>query len=129
MARAKDNGGLGNDNERTKGPDTGLTLVRVEPMKRKGISLIFSSKDGERAWRLENASVMEFIALLLHGRMQRGRRVMLHEAELWLEPPTEPGQSPTLCMATGPLELCATVDRAGAKALKADIEHALKRPG
>lgn len=129
MARAKSDGKQGNGSGRPKGRDGLLKLVRVEPLRRNAISLVFESDGVERSWKLENTSTMEFLALLLRGRMLDGRRVVLPEAELTLEPPEEQGDPPTLCMAAGPLELCATVDRAGARALKADIERALRRPG
>jgi hypothetical protein len=59
--------------------------------------------------------------------MQSGRRVFLSHAELTLEPPDDAEDDPKLCMAMGPLELCAPMGRADVKALKVDIERSLKR--
>lgn len=128
MARTRDDGKQGNGHRRDKPRDRALTLVRVEPLTGHAINLVFESEGEERAWRLENTSVMEFLALLLRGRMQRGGRLMLPDAEVSLEPPETKGKNPTLCMVMGSLELCAAMDRAGAGALKADIERAFKRP-
>lgn len=127
MARTRGDGKQGTGRTRRKQRGT-LKLVRVEPTADSAIALVFEGEGEEWVWWLENTSATEFLALLLRGRIQHGRRVMLPEVELTLEPPAAKGRDPTLCLAMGPLELCAAMDRAGAKALKADIEQALKRP-
>lgn len=104
-----------------------LKLVGVEASGKSSVSLVFDSNGEERVWRLEQTSVTEFFALLLRGRMHQGRRVFLSEAELTLEPPDGDEAHPRLCMAMGPLELCAPMARADVKALKADIDRSLKR--
>lgn len=106
-----------------------LNLVRVEPAGRKGITLIFSQDGQEHGWLLEHTSVAEFMALLLRGRIRRGRRVELEEAELTIEPPPSSSEHPHLCMALGPLEVCAPLNRSTVKALRADLERASRKPG
>lgn len=106
-----------------------LRLVRVEGRRRRGIRLIFDSKNGEMSWLLEQTSVTELLALILRGRMRRGRRIEVDFAEMTIEPPADRPGNPQLCIAMGPLELCASVDRPTAKAIKADLDRAMKRPG
>ena len=122
-----DGGSGGNGGSRRRAADRVLKLVRVEPSGKSAVSLVFLGNGEERVWRLEQTSITEFFALLLRGRMHRGKRVLLAGAELTFEPPDEAGEDPRLCMAAGPLQLCAPMDRAGQKALKADIERSLKR--
>ena len=112
---------------RTKNPAT-LILVRVEPKSRKGILLVFESSGEERGWLLEQTSLTEFMALLLRGRMQMGRRIHLDQVEITIEPPLVLADDPLLCVAMGPLELCAPVDRATVRAMKTDLDRAMKRP-
>ena len=106
-----------------------LRLLRVEAGRRKGILLVFESGGGESSWLLEQTSVTELLALLLQGRMRKGRRIELDSAELTIEPPPAEAGNPFLCIAMGPLELCASVDRATAKAMKTDLDRAMKRSG
>lgn len=106
-----------------------LKLLRVEPGRGKGLLLVFESEGSERSWLLEQTSVTELLALLLQGRMRKGRRIELDSAELTIEPPPATADNPLLCIAMGPLELCASVDRATAKAMRADLDRAMKRPG
>lgn len=106
-----------------------LKLLRVEAGRRKGILLVFGGEGGERSWLLEQTSVTELLALLLQGRMRKGRRIELDSAELTIEPPAVMTDNPQLCIAMGPLELCASVDRATAKAMKTDLDRAMKRSG
>lgn len=106
-----------------------LQLVRVEPAGKKGITLIFNHDGEELGWLLEHTSVTEFLALLLRGRMLQGRRIELDDAELTIEPPPEGSEHPSLCLSLGPLEVCAPVNRATMKALRADLERAARRPG
>lgn len=104
-----------------------LKLVRIEPGRRKGIVLVFESGGEEREWLLEQTTVTEFLALLLRGRIRNGRRIQFDAAELTIEPPVEKADDPLLCIAMGPLELCASVDHATAKAMKTDLDRAMKR--
>lgn len=106
-----------------------LQLIRVEPAGKKGINLLFSQDGQEHSWLLEQTSVTEFLALLLRGRMRRGRRIELEKAELTIEPPPSGGSDPQLCMALGPLEVCAPLSRSTVKAMRADLERAARRPG
>ncbi len=105
-----------------------LELVRVEPAGRKGLTLIFSQDGEELSWQLAHTSVTEFLALLLRGRMVRGRRVELDDAELVIDPPPEGSKDPQLCLSLGPLEICAPVNRATMNALRADLERASRKP-
>lgn len=125
--RMKGDSGSERNVGRRRKADRVLTLIRVEPAGKNGLNLVFDGNGGERAWRLEQTSVAEFLALLLRGRMHRGRRVFIADADLTFEPGDAIGDDPTLCIAAGPLELCAPVDRAGVKALKADMERSLRR--
>ena len=50
-----------------------LRLVRVEPARDSGIVLVFETGGEEHGWLLEHTTVTEFLALLLRGRMRRGR--------------------------------------------------------
>lgn len=130
MARARSGGGSAraNGNGESRRRDTrALTLVRVESAGRNSLSLVFTGDGEERSWKLEQTTVTEFLALLLRGRMRQGRRVMLQDVEFTLEPPETGETDLSVCLAMGPLELCAPMDRAGAKALKADIERSLRR--
>lgn len=104
-----------------------LKLLRIEPADGSGLDLVFQSDGEEQAWRLENTSITEFLALLLRGRMHRGRRIFLTDAELALEPPEDRSEDSTLCLTVGEVQLCAPVDRAGARALKAEIDRSLKK--
>lgn len=109
-----------------------LSLRRIDPIAGRGLSFIFEGQifEGqarELTWLLEPASVVEIFALLLRGKMRRGRRVMLDNAEATLEPAEKPGGHPQLCIAFGTLEICAPVDPAGLASLKTDLEKALKR--
>jgi hypothetical protein len=105
-----------------------LELLRVEPAGKKGINLIFSQDGAELGWLLEHTSVTEFLALLLRGRMGQGRRIELDDAELTVEPPFAGSLDPYLCMALGPLEVCAPLSRATVKAIRADLERVSRRP-
>ncbi|RYZ13917.1 MAG: hypothetical protein EON61_05545 [Alphaproteobacteria bacterium] len=106
-----------------------LKLVRVEPAGKKGITLIFSQDGHEHGWLLEHTSVTEFLALLLRGRIQRGRRVELEQAELTIDPPPSGSDHPQLCMSLGPLEVCTPLNRSTVKALQADLERVSRKPG
>lgn len=106
-----------------------LTLVRVEPAGKKGINLVFNQSGQEQRWLLEHTSVTEFLALLLRGRMRKGRRIEFDKAELAIEPPPAGSDEPQLCMALGPLEVCASLSRSTVKAIRADLERVSKRPG
>lgn len=105
-----------------------LKLLRVEPKRRTGIMLVFDSDGEERSWLLEQTSLTELMALLLKGRVRRGRRIELDEVEVTIEPPAMLADNPLLCLAMGPLELCAPVDRATVKAMRTDLDRAMKRP-
>lgn len=105
-----------------------LQLLRVEPAGKKGITLVFSQDSQELSWVLEHTSVTEFLALLLRGRMLRGRRVEFDDAELSIDPPSAGSEHPQFCLSLGPLEVCAPVNRATMKALRADLERASRRP-
>lgn len=120
---------LKKDGKARKSAGGKLQLVRVEPAGKKGITLVFSHDGDEFRWLLEQTSVTEFLALLLRGRMKRGRRVELDKAELTIEPPPAGSDQPQLCMALGPLEVCAPLSRATAKAIRADLDRVGKRPG
>jgi len=114
---------------RPRKPASGkLKLIRVEPAGKKGITLIFSQDSEEHGWLLEHTSVTEFMALLLRGRIRRGRRVELEDAELTIDPPPSGSEHPHLCMALGPLEVCTPLNRSTVKALRADLERASRRP-
>ena len=122
----------GKDGKGVKPPKAGpgkLKLVRVEPTRKKGITLVFSQDGEEHGWLLEHTSVTEFIALLLRGKMLHGRRVELENAELTIEPPPKQPGHPQLCVSLGPLEVCAPLNRSTMKALRADLERASGRPG
>ncbi len=106
-----------------------MKLLRVEAGRRKGILLVFDGEDGERSWLLEQTSVTELLALLLQGRIRKGRRIELDTAELTIEPPAAMAHDPQLCIAMGPLELCASMDMATVKAMKTDLDRAMKRSG
>lgn len=112
---------------RKRKPGT-LKLVRVEPKSRKGILLVFESSGEERGWLLERTSLTEFMALLLRGKMRTGRRIHFDEVEITIESPLVLADDPLLCVALGPLELCAPVDRATVKAMKIGLYRAVKRP-
>lgn len=105
-----------------------LKLVRVEPKSRKGILLVFESGGEEQGWLLAQTSITEFMALLLRGQMRSGRRIQLDEVEVTIEPPAVFADDPLLCVAMGPLEFCAPVDQATVKAMRADLNRAMKRP-
>jgi hypothetical protein len=120
-----DSAGKGGGNRRKV--DKALKLVRVESSARSSVSLVFEGNGEERVWRLEQTSIIEFFALLLHGRMHRGRRVMLADAELTFEPADGSDDDPKLCMTMGTVELCAPMARADVRALKADIDRSLRR--
>lgn len=119
----------GRDVKSRKSGSSKLKLVRVEPVAKKGINLIFSQDGAEHTWLLEHTSVTEFLALMLRGRMRRGRRIELEDAELTIDPPPEGSEYPLLCMALGPLEVCAPINRSTVKALRADLDRASRRPG
>lgn len=89
--------------------------------------LVFESGGEERGWLLEHTSMAEFMALMLRGRVRRGRRIELDEVEVTIEPPVVLADNPLLCLAMGPLELCAPVDRATVKAMRTDLDRAMKR--
>lgn len=125
----KRDGKDGKDGKSRKSGPGKLKLVRVEPAGKKGINLIFSQDGIEHTWLLEHTSVTEFLALMLRGRMLRGRRIELDEAELTIEPPPEGSEHPQLCMALGPLEVCAPINRSTVKAIRADLERVSRRPG
>ncbi len=122
--RFTDRAGASGDDPRR--PVPALELVRIEQDGRTALNFMFRSEAGERSWRLDQTSLVELLALTLGGRMRRGRRVMLPDAEITLEPPGDGSRDPTICMAAGPVETCAPVDRSRLEALKADIERALK---
>ncbi len=90
--------------------------------------LVFEAGGHEQGWLLERTSLTEFMALLLRGRMRSGRRIQLDEVEVTIEPPEAFADDPLLCLAMGPLELCAPVDRATVKAMRTDLDRAVKRP-
>lgn len=106
------------DGERSKHKPPSLKLVRVEPSKGSCIVLVFEAGGKEYGWLLEQTSVTEFLALLLRGRMRRGRRVELDDVEVSIEPAAAIADDPFLCVAMGALELCAPMDRAIVKAIK-----------
>lgn len=104
-----------------------LRLERIEPAGSSGMMLVYHDPDGrEQTWIMEQATVTEFLALMLHGKMRKGRRVVIDDVDVTIEPPEKPGGLPILCLATGPLESCATLDRPTLKALRADIDALLR---
>lgn len=104
-----------------------LKLVRTESGV-DGILLVYESDGEEYTWLLEQTSSMEFMALLMQGRFQKGRRVVV-EADVALEPPDGKEPRPHLCFATGPLESCVPVDKAALSDLRKDIDRFLDQPG
>lgn len=124
----KDGKGGRDGKSRKPGPGK-LQLMRVEPAGKKGIMLIFGQDGQEHRWLLEHTSVTEFLALLLRGRMRKGRRIELDTAELTIEPPSAGTNDPQLCMALGPLEVCAPLSRSTVKALRADLGRAARQRG
>ena len=104
-----------------------LKLIRSEPARGNGICLVFDVAGEEHSWLLEQTSVTEMLALMLKGRMRKGRRIDLDEAEITIEPPVSAGDDPLLCVSIGPLEICVPVDRAAAKAIRADLDRPAKR--
>jgi hypothetical protein len=103
-----------------------LKLVRTESGV-DGILLVYESDGEEYTWLLEQTSSMEFMALLMQGRFQKGRRVVV-EADVALEPPDGKEPRPHLCFTTGPLESCVPVDEAALSDLRKDIDRFLSRP-
>jgi hypothetical protein len=89
--------------------------------------LVYSEASGqEQSWLLEHTSLLEFFALLLRGRMRKGRRVVLEEVDVSIEPPEKAGAQPMLCLASGPLETCAMLDRKTLASLRDEIDLILK---
>lgn len=105
-------------------PKPTLTLVRTEPAGPNGILLVYESDGQEHTWLLEQASSMEFMALLMQGRFRKGRRVVV-EGEVALEPPDDTEGRPHLCFASGPLESCVPIDRPSLDVLRRDIDRFL----
>jgi hypothetical protein len=101
-----------------------LTLVRTEPAGPNGIMLVYESQGQEHTWLLEQASSMEFMALLMKGRFKKGRRVVV-EGEVALEPPDAVGARPHLCFSSGPLESCVPIDRPSLDELRRNIDRFL----
>ena len=89
--------------------------------------MVYQDEAGqERGWLMQKTSVVEFLALLLRGRMWRGRRVVIDKAEVTIEPPDKPGGLPALCLATGLLVSCAPLEHASLEALRDDINAVLR---
>ncbi len=105
-------------------PKPTLTLVRTEPAGPNGILLVYESHGEEHTWLLEQASSMEFMALLMKGRFKKGRRVVV-EGEVALEPPDGAEARPLLCFTSGPLESCVPIDRPSLAELRRDIDRFL----
>ncbi len=70
---------------------------------------------------------MEIMALLMHGRFRKGRRVVV-DGEVALEPPEGPETLPHLCFSSGPLESCVPIDRPALSELRRDIDRFLALP-
>lgn len=110
-----------------KGPAASLRLTGAEPSGRNGIKLVYADEaGGEQSWLLEHTSMLEFFALVLRGRMRKGRRLVLQDFDVTVEPPEKAGSSPLLCLASGPLETCAPLDRKTLIALRKEIDQILK---
>lgn len=109
-------------------PKPKLRLVRTEPAERNGILLVYESHGEEHTWLLEQTSSMEFMALLMQGRFQEGRRIVV-EGEVALEPPGGEEARPHLCFMAGPLESCVPVDRPTLDGLRRDIDRFLAQQG
>ncbi|MFT3723216.1 MAG: hypothetical protein QM773_06475 [Hyphomonadaceae bacterium] len=122
--RTTDRSGASGDDPRR--PVSALELVRIDPDGRNALNFTFRSEAGERSWRLDQTSLVELLALTLGGQIRRRRQVVLPEAEITLEPPGEGENGPSVCMATGLIEVRTPLDRGRLKALKADIERSLK---
>lgn len=103
-----------------------LRLVRVDPQDGRGIRFMFESAGVEHRWLLETGSVTEMIALLFKGRLRSNRRVLLGSVEVSLEPPESESEGPSLCLDVGHVEVCVPVDKAAARALRADLGRFLK---
>jgi hypothetical protein len=88
--------------------------------------LVFEDIDAERSWRLDPASVREFLALLLKGEMRKGGRVLLKGAEMAVEPGERANGAPILCVTLDHVEVCVSLDRKALGALGRAIERALK---
>ena len=107
-----------------RSPKPTLTLVRTEPAGPNGIMLVYESNGQEHTWLLEQTSSMEFMALLMTGRFNKGRRVVV-EGEVALEPPDAAEARPHLCFTSGPLESCVPIDRPSLDELRRDIDRFL----
>lgn len=88
--------------------------------------LVFEDVDAERSWRLDSASVREFLALLLRGKMRKGGRVILNGAETTVEPGERTNGAPMLCVTLDHVEMCVSMDRKALGALGREIERALE---
>ena len=60
-------------------PKPTLKLVRTEAAGPDGILLVYESDGEEHTWLLEQTSSMEFMALLMKGRFNKGRRVVVED--------------------------------------------------
>jgi hypothetical protein len=88
--------------------------------------LVFEDVDAERSWRLDPASVREFLALLLKGEMRKGGRVILKGAEATVEPGERTNSAPMLCVTLDHVEVCVSMDRKALGALGREIERVLE---
>lgn len=113
------------DGDQTSRPT--LRLVRTEAAGADGILMVYESDGQEHTWLLEHTSSIEVMALLMHGRLKKGRRIVV-DAEVALEPPNKDEARPHLCFIAGPLESCVPVDRITLHSLRRDIDRFLAQP-
>lgn len=120
----KRHGRLGGGVSMTPVGDGTLRLLRTEVAGPDSVSLVFEGSYGEESWLLENTSLSEFFALLLHGRIRPGGQLVV-DGTVMLEPPQRAGDKPALCISTGVVEGYVPVDRSTLRALQAEISRML----
>jgi hypothetical protein len=119
--------GTGSNSRSRKKPPASLRLTGMQASGRDGVRLVYAEESGEeKSWLLDQTSVLELFALLLRGRMRKGRRLVLDDVEVTLEPPEKARAGPLLCFVSDPLEICATLDRKTLTALRGEIDQVLK---
>lgn len=101
-----------------------LRLIGTEPAGGHGLRLIFEGDGQAYSWLLDMTSTSELLALLLRGRLRKGRRVML-EADVALEPPEGGDPRPHLSLSAGPLDAGVLLDAPTLAELRRDIDRFL----
>lgn len=101
-----------------------LRLIGTEPAGGQGLRLIFEADGRVYSWMLDSTSPSELLALLLRGRLRKGRRVML-EADVALEPPEGSDPRPHLSLSAGPLDAGVPLDGPTLRELRRDIDRFL----